>query len=125
MGSSEKGIVTGRIRHGRGQYYMGTGLAYMTVSSLYRMLRPPLVIGGLAMWWGYVSSLVRRARRYEDPTFRRFLRSYQQDCLVRGKSAATRRLDERRVARWHPAPRAAGPAFKVASTPPQPTNERL
>ena len=104
MGSSENGIVTGRLRHGRGQYYMGTGLAYMTASSLYRMLRPPLVVGGLAMWLGYLSSLVRRAPRYEQPDFRRFLRSYQWACLLRGKAAATRRLDDRQAARWRPRP---------------------
>jgi poly-beta-1,6-N-acetyl-D-glucosamine synthase len=124
MGSSEKGIVIGRMRHGRGQYYMGTGLAYMTASSLYRMLQPPRVVGGLAMWWGYMSSLVRRARRYEDPAFRRFLRSYQWDCLVLGKASATRRLDERRAARWRPGT-AGIPSFNVASTRPQPTHERL
>ena len=39
MGSSHKGIVTGRLRHGFGQYYMGTGLGYMTASALYRMTR--------------------------------------------------------------------------------------
>jgi len=39
--------------------------------------------------------------------------------------AATTRLDERRAARWRPAQQAATPAFKVASTPPQPTHERL
>ena len=49
MGSSDKGILTGRLRSGRGQYFLGTGLAYMTASSLYRMLRPPFVVGGLAM----------------------------------------------------------------------------
>lgn len=102
MGSSENGIVTGRLRGGRGQYYMGTGLAYMTASALYRMLRPPLVVGGLAMWWGYVWSLLRHAPRYEQPGFRRFLRSYQLDCLLRGKAAATRRIDERQAARWRP-----------------------
>jgi glycosyltransferase involved in cell wall biosynthesis len=102
MGSSEKGITTGRLRHGRGQYYLGTGLAYMTASSLYRMLRPPLVVGGLAMWWGYVSSLIQRAPRYEEPGFRKFLRRYQWDCLLRGKAAATRRLDALQAARWRP-----------------------
>jgi biofilm PGA synthesis N-glycosyltransferase PgaC len=102
MGSSENGIVAGRLRGGRGQYYMGTGLAYMTASALYRMLRRPFVIGGIAMWWGYVSSLIRRAPRYEEPDFRRFLRAYQWDCLRRGKAAATRRLDERQAPRWRP-----------------------
>jgi glycosyltransferase involved in cell wall biosynthesis len=100
MGSSESGILSGRVRHGRGQYYLGTGLAYMTASALYRMLRPPLVIGGLAMWWGYVSSLVRQAPRYDEPGFRAFLRRYQWDCLWRGKATATRHLDDRQAAAW-------------------------
>ena len=109
MGSSENGIVTGRLRSGRGQYFMGTGFTYLTASALYRAMRPPLVIGGLAMWWGYISSFIRRAPRYEEPEFRRFLRSYQWDCLLRGKSAATRRLDERQAARWRPGERAVAP----------------
>jgi glycosyltransferase involved in cell wall biosynthesis len=125
MGSSEKGIVTGRVRQGRGQYFMGTGLAYMTATSLYRATHHPLLIGGLAMWWGYVSSLVRRAPRYEDPGFRRFLRRYQWDCLLRGKAAATRRLDERQTAQWRPEQRPPAAAFNVASTRPQPTHDRL
>jgi len=102
MGSSERGIIAGRMRHGRGQYYLGTGLAYMTASALYRMLRRPVVIGGLAMWWGYVASLLRRAPRYEEPGFRQFLQRYQWDCLIRGKASATRRLDERQAAAWRP-----------------------
>src|SRR6266404_7670013 len=46
MGSSQTGIWTGRMRHGFGQYFMGTGLAYMTASAAFRMLRPPRLIGG-------------------------------------------------------------------------------
>jgi len=102
MGSSEKGIVTGRLRSGRGQYFMGTGFTYLTASALYRMTRKPILIGGLAMWWGYMSSAMRRTPRYEDLDFRRFLRRYQLDCLLRGKAAATRRLDERQAALWRP-----------------------
>jgi len=95
MGSSQVGILTGRARHGFGQYFMGTGLTYMTASALFRMTRPPLVIGGLAMWWGYVRSMLRRAPRYEMPGFRRFLRRYQWSCLFRGKQAATKRIHDR------------------------------
>ena len=32
MGSSQAGIFTGRMRHGFGQYFMGTGLAFMAAS---------------------------------------------------------------------------------------------
>ncbi len=94
MGSSQQSIWTGRMRHGYGQYFMGTGLLYMTVSSLFRMTVPPFVLGGLAMWWGYVRSLLDRKPRYGDLAFRAFLRRYQMRCLLVGKRRATRELDE-------------------------------
>ncbi len=94
MGSSQKSIWTGRMRHGYGQYFMGTGLLYMTVSALYRMTRPPLVLGGAAMWWGYTRSLLRGLPRYPDTEFRRFLRRYQLQCLLHGKTVATERLHQ-------------------------------
>ena len=89
MGSSDHGIVKGRLRHGYGQYFMGTSLAYMTASALYRMTRPPRLIGGLAMWWGYIASALAGKRRYDDRRFRAFLRRYQWQCLLRGKGRAT------------------------------------
>jgi glycosyltransferase involved in cell wall biosynthesis len=94
MGSSQKSIWTGRMRHGYGQYFMGTGLFYMSVSSVFRMSVPPYVLGGLAIWWGYVRSLLDRKPRYADLEFRRFLRRYQRRCLVVGKARATAELDE-------------------------------
>ena len=54
MGTSHKNWWTGRVRHGVGQWYMGTSFSYMLVSALYRMTRPPIVAGGVAMLWGYV-----------------------------------------------------------------------
>ncbi len=98
MGSSQKSVWTGRYRHGYGQYFMGTGLGYMTASALFRMTRPPLLLGGLCMWWGFVDSLRRRLPRYADLDFRRFLRRYQWACLLLGKGRATRRLDARQAA---------------------------
>ena len=103
MGSSHKGILTGRQRHGFGQWFMGTSLAYMTASALFRLTRPPILIGGLAMWWGFVKSMLGGVKRYPDLEFRRFLRSYQWSCLVRGKNEATRRLNETVAERWKPA----------------------
>ncbi|MFW6058700.1 MAG: glycosyltransferase family 2 protein [Phycisphaeraceae bacterium] len=93
MGSSYKGVLTGRMRHGYGQYFMGTGLLYMTASALYRMRHRPRVIGALAMWWGYVTAALRRRERYPDKAFRQYLRRYQWTCLLRGKRAATERFE--------------------------------
>jgi hypothetical protein len=95
MGSSQQGIWTGRTRHGFGQWFMGTTPVYMAASALYRTTRPPRVVGGLAMWWGYVRSAIAREQRLDDPEFRRFLRRYQWACLRHGKAEATGRLDER------------------------------
>jgi len=106
MGSSQTSILTGRSRHGFGQYFMGTGLVYMTVSAVFRMAHPPFLVGGIAMWWGYVRSALDAKPRYEDLDFRRFLRAYQWRCLLVGKARATADLD--RSALTRAAARAAG-----------------
>lgn len=102
MGTSHKNWWTGRVRHGVGQYYMGTTPLYMICSALFRMARPPLVIGGVAMLWGYFKSLFGGGKRYEDPPFRAFVRRWQWDSLRLGKSEATRRLNQRQAAHWQP-----------------------
>jgi hypothetical protein len=100
MGSSHRGILTGRMRHGAGQHFMGTGLFYVTVSALLRLAARPWIVGGAVMWWGYVKSLLAGRKRYDDPEFRRFLRSYQRACLLRGKRRATERFDAEGRGRW-------------------------
>jgi len=109
MGSSQKNWWTGRVRHGFGQYFMGTTPLYMTAAALFRMTRPPLLLGGLAMLQGYFGSMLKRNPRYGDAEFRRFLRSYQWASLFKGKAAATAELNERQAGAWkppaHPLPR--------------------
>jgi biofilm PGA synthesis N-glycosyltransferase PgaC len=102
MGSSHQGIITGRKRHGFGQYFMGTSLLYMTVSALYRATKPPYLVGGAAMWWGYVKSWLEGKERFDDLEFRRFLRRYQLDCLLMGKKKATALTNERQRPSWEP-----------------------
>lgn len=100
MGSSQKGIWTGRVRWGYGQYFMGTAAIYLIASAIFRLPKHPPLVGSLAMLWGYFSSALRRADRYEDREFRRFLRGYQYACLRLGKRRATRRYDEAQEAVW-------------------------
>jgi poly-beta-1,6-N-acetyl-D-glucosamine synthase len=108
MGSSQKGILTGRMRHGRGQYFMGTGPLYMAASAAFRAANPPVVVGGLAMAWGWLKAALSGAPRYEDPEFRSFLRRYQRACLLEGKKRATERFEAECASLWDPArPRSA------------------
>lgn len=88
MGSSQTGILTGRMRHGFGQYFMGTGFLYMLASAVYRVAEPPVVLGSAAMLWGWLKSAIAGKARYDDPEFRRFLRRYQWQALWRGKAHA-------------------------------------
>jgi len=103
MGSSQKNILTGRVRHGFGQYFMGSGFVYMTVAAIYRMFfHHPFLLGGIAMWWGYIKSALTGVERFDDLEFRRFLRKYHWDCLLKGKKEATKELNKQQQSIWDP-----------------------
>lgn len=101
MGSSQQGIFTGRMRHGFGQYFMGTGLVYMMASSVFRMIHPPYFVGGLAMLWGYLKSMFQRKARFDDMALVTFIQSYQVQCLLKGKKAATGKLNAEQEKVWN------------------------
>jgi len=102
MGTSHRSWWSGRVRHGVGQYFMGTTPVYMLAAATYRMTRPPLVIGGLAMLYGYFRSMLRQNPRYGDDEFRAFLRDYQWACLRKGRAKATAELNQRQASRFKP-----------------------
>lgn len=88
MGSSQQSIYAGRMRHGYGQYFMGTGFVYMAASALYRVNEKPYLLGSVAILWGWVQSAFNGKPRYEDIAFRKFLRRYQWRVLLLGKKRA-------------------------------------
>jgi poly-beta-1,6-N-acetyl-D-glucosamine synthase len=92
MGSSQQSIYVGRMRHGFGQYFMGTGFVFLAASALSRINQKPYLLGSLAMLWGWVKSALAGLPRYEDPNFRRFLRRYQRRVLLVGKKRALEEL---------------------------------
>jgi biofilm PGA synthesis N-glycosyltransferase PgaC len=92
MGSSQQSVYTGRMRHGYGQYFMGTGFLYLAASALSRVNQKPYVLGSLAIVWGWMRSAVLRMPRYGNVDFRRFLRRYQMRSLFVGKRRAIAEL---------------------------------
>jgi len=99
MGSSQVGVLTGRMRHGYGQYFMGTSFIYMLANAVNRLNEKPYVIGSFAMMWGWLKSALQRKPRYDEPGFRKFLQHYQWRALVVGKARAVEEvLRERRHA---------------------------
>jgi hypothetical protein len=80
---------------------MGTSLFYYLVVVLYRVPTHPVLIGSLAMLWGYLRSWFKGLPRYDDLEFRRFMRCYQYACLRMDKRAATARVNAERAHLWH------------------------
>ncbi len=87
-GASEQSVCRGRVRHGCGQYFMGTGILFIAASAIYRINQKPYVLGGLAIFWGWARSALQSKPRYRDPAFREFLRRYQWRALWVGKNRA-------------------------------------
>jgi biofilm PGA synthesis N-glycosyltransferase PgaC len=101
QGSSHKGIWTGRVRVGFGQYFMGTSPIYHLTVVIYRLSTYPVLIGSVGMLWGYFKSWLKGLPRYDDLEFRRFLRSYQHACLRTGKRSAVARINAERAGLWY------------------------
>lgn len=93
MGTSQQSVYVGRMRHGCGQHFMGTGLLYMVASALGRVNQRPYVLGSLAMLWGWLKSAAQRKQRFDNPEFRRFLRSYHTRVLLMGKRRAMTQIN--------------------------------
>jgi len=77
MGSSHRSVFRGRMRHGYGQYFMGTHPLYMMVSGVFRMKERPYILGGLLMIVGYFKAAFGGVKQHGDPAFRKHLRQWQ------------------------------------------------
>jgi glycosyltransferase involved in cell wall biosynthesis len=85
MGSSFKSVYHGRIRWGRGQYFMGTHPLYLLAITAYRMLERPWIVGGLCILFGYFMAWFRGMQQYGDQRFRNHLHSWQLGKLGLGR----------------------------------------
>lgn len=104
MGSSQKGILTGRSRHGFGQYYMGSDFLYFTATAAFRMTMPPVLIGGLAIWWGYVRAMLTSQPQHGDRELMAFIRRYQRRALRVGKRRAIEEINQLQEPVWSTRP---------------------
>ena len=92
----------GRMRHGFGQYFMGSSLFFMLASAVNRVFKRPYVLGSIGMVIGFLLAMIRRVPRYPDLDFRSFLRSYQRSCLLHGKARAMQAIEDAQAEVWNP-----------------------
>ena len=81
MGSSDKSVYTGRMRWGRGQWFMGSAFPYVVASGAFRMREKPYVVGGALIVAGYLRAALQGEPRFDDPMFRKGLRRWQYERL--------------------------------------------
>lgn len=100
MGSSQRGILTGRMRHGAGQYYMGSDFLFFTATCVWRLRHPPILIGGLAAFWGYLNAWRQGKPRHADAKLTHMIRRYQRRALLVGKARATAEIEAAHLREW-------------------------
>lgn len=83
MGSSDSNVFKGRMRLGRGIWFMGYHPLYAIASGIFRMRERPYVVGGLIIIASYVYAAIRRDPQFEDREFIRELRRWQMQKLRR------------------------------------------
>jgi len=94
MGSSDQNVWTGRVRWGRGKYFMGSAPYYVAAVALYRAIERPFLLGGLE------SSGLRKGRSGAGTAdgrsaYLRQLRRFELESLVLGKRRTVERYNER------------------------------
>lgn len=99
MGSSDRGVLRGRRRHGVGLYYIGASPLFALASVIYRLRQRPLVVGALAIAVGYLEGMLH-GERYPNRDVLTFVRKYQRLCLLLGKRRAVRLVERRFAYRW-------------------------
>src|SRR5688572_16250082 len=99
MGSSEKSFWEGRLRWGRGKYFMGSRWYYVFAVAMYRMFEKPYVISGIGILVGYIGAAFRRETRFENADYLRFFRRYEFESLLFGRDRTMRKFNARVRAR--------------------------
>lgn len=77
MGSSDRSLYIGRLRWGRGNWYIGYHPLYAFATGINRMREKPYVVGGLLMIAGYLYAAAKKMPQYDSPHFRKELHKWQ------------------------------------------------
>lgn len=77
-GMRRTGITNGRFLWGRFQYRYGYGFTYILLKSIFWLKQPPLILGGVGIFLGYLFAAVKREEKLFDPEMRKFLRKKQR-----------------------------------------------
>jgi len=95
MGSSDRNVYQGRIRLGRGLWFMGYHPLYLIAAGTFRMHERPVLIGGAIIIAAYFYAGLRREPRFDDTAFIESLQRWQLKRLGELPAKLLRRLSGR------------------------------
>ncbi len=81
VGTAEAGQIIARFKYGMKDYAIGNAPLWELFRSLYQLAKPPYLVGGLALAFGYVWSCLRRRQRLVSPELVTFHRKEQMERL--------------------------------------------
>lgn len=104
LGTATRGILAAFFSHGVKDYYLGGAPVWQFFRVGYRLLKRPLIVGGLALALGYAWAATRRTPRVVSPELMRFHRAEQRKklktivgALVRLKTVRAGHTDARKA----------------------------
>jgi poly-beta-1,6-N-acetyl-D-glucosamine synthase len=83
MGTAQHGGLRARIRQGQKDYAMGNHPLWQAFRVLYQLKNRPYAIGGLALGWGYVQSMLQRREIPMSKQMVEFVRGEQMQRLTK------------------------------------------
>jgi hypothetical protein len=81
-----EGTWKGIVKNGRANYVCGYHPLFMMSKCLLHLVRPPYVVGSVALFWGFVSGYLQHVPQVDDRRTIKYLRSEQMKRLMGRKS---------------------------------------
>jgi len=94
LGTAQRGRLASAFSYGEKDYYLGNHPLWEIFRATYRMAKEPYVLGGCALFLGYLSALLHRTKRPVSDELMRFHRNEQMQKL---RSILRARLTFRRM----------------------------
>ena len=82
LGTAERNVVGSLFSYGEKDYYLGGSPIWELFRVMYRMLKPPILVGGLALLAGYCWAGLRRVKRPVSHELMHFHRHEQMQKLA-------------------------------------------
>lgn len=83
MGTAEQNPLAAKVRLGIKDYALGNHPLWQLSRTLYQMTKPPAVLGGLALLYGYTGAWLRRTEKSVSSEMQVFIRREQMQRLKR------------------------------------------